>query len=515
MYDTLLYIDVDKAAAELCRRKFSRFVKEFWSIIVKEDLVWEPHMEILCDEIQTVYERVFLRPDPNDHNPDPKKRRMIRLPKLYDLIINIPPGLSKSTIVTIMAPVWGWTRDESLKYITCSYSDSLTTEHSVKSRDLIRSDKFKLYFPELKIKKDKDLKTNYETESGGQRFATSIGGTLTGVHAHIKTIDDPINPQQAASQAEIKNTNAFISATLSTRNIDNAVTVQILIMQRLAINDPTGFLLGKKKDNVRHICLPGELAENVLPAEYRSIYVDGLLSPRRLGLAALAEKSKDLGSSGYAGQISQRPAPEGGTIWKKWFVEVPDEMFPDINKASQVGTDWDLAYTKDEKNSASAYFKTGEINNKIYIFDFDWDWKEYPELIKWMKEVGGPHYIENKGPGKSAKQSLNKKGIIAIEVKVNRDKIARAKDATPTTESGLVYMKKSMADRLYNDPKQGILFFPNGEHNDLSDALSQMITRRTKKGMVVSGNNDTADSNNSNSQSSEPKTNPLDWLDDD
>lgn len=506
MYDTLLYIDVDKAAAELCRRKFSHFVREFWSVVVKEELIWEPHMDILCDEIQAVYERVFLRKDPNDHT------KMIRLPKLYDLIINIAPGLSKSTVVTIMAPVWGWTRDASLRSITCSYSDALATEHSVKSRDIIKSDKFRLYYPEVAIKKDKDLKTNYETTAGGQRFATSVGGTVTGVHAHIKTIDDPINPQQAASQAEVKTANEFISKTLSTRNVDNAITVQILIMQRLAVNDPTGFLLSKQKDNIRHICLPGELGDNVKPEQYRSIYVNGLLSPLRLGPKSLAEKRIDLGSAGYAGQIGQRPAPEGGTVWGKWFIEVPDENFPDERAAQQVQNDWDLAYTKEELNSASAYIKSGVLGNKIFLFDFDWRWLEFPELIKWMKSVDDPHYIENKGPGKSARPALRKQGISAIEVKVSRDKVARAKDAAPTAESGLVYIKKSMADRLYNDPKQGILFFPNGEHNDLADTLSQMITRRTKRGRIVSSNVQ-HDESGQQTSAAQPvqKSNPLNW----
>lgn len=52
-----------------------------------------------------------------------------------------------------------------------------------------------------------------------------------------------------------------------------------------------------------------------------------------------------------------------------------------------------------------------------------------------MKEIGDAHFIENKGPGKSAKQTLKKSGVVAIEVKVNRDKIARAKDAAPTAEA--------------------------------------------------------------------------------
>jgi predicted phage terminase large subunit-like protein len=495
-------LNADKALGELCRRKFKRFVKEFWFAVVSEELIWEPHMDILCNEIQFVYERVFLRPDPNDPETNPAKKKKIRLHKLYDLIINIPPGTSKSTIVTIMAPAWAWTRDSSLRIITASYSNALATEHSTKSRDIITSDKYRRLFPDVEIKDDKGLKTNYETTKNGQRFATSVGGTVTGVHAHVKNIDDPLNPQQAASQIECVTANKWHDSTLSTRNVDHDVTVEILIMQRLAVNDLTGHLLQKKKSNVKWICLPGELSDMTTP-EYVSIYYNGLLAPKRLGKKALAEKRIDLGSAGFAGQIGQRPAPEGGTIWQKWFIEVPDDMFPDIEHTQEVQNDWDLAYTKDEKNSASAYVTSGIMARNIYIFDLNWQWNEFPEQIKWMKEIDWPHYIENKGPGKSARPTLKKNGVTAIEVNVNRDKIARAKDATPTAEAGQIYIKKSIADRLYNDPQQGILFFPNGQHSDLADALSQMIVRRTKKGKIFS----------SGPQKTEgAKENPLDWL---
>jgi phage terminase large subunit-like protein len=509
MLESLIIHDLNKVTAELCRREFSFFVKEFWSTIIAEELVWEPHMDVLCNEVQAVYERVFLQPDPEDPEPNIKKRKKVRLKKKEDLIINIPPGTSKSTIVTIMAPAWGWTRDPSLRCITGSYSDSLATEHSVKSRDIITSDKYKIFFPEVEIKDHKGLKTNYETTANGQRFATSVGGTVTGVHAHVITIDDPLNPKQAASQVECKSANEWMDKTLSMRKVDKAVTVTILIMQRLAVNDCTGHIVSKKKDNVNWICLPAELSDDVRPEKYKAIYVNGLLSPMRMGYPVLVEAKKDLGTVGYAGQMAQRPAPEGGAIWQKWFVEVPDDMFPDIERCHSVGNDWDLAYTSEEKNAASAYLKSGILNNMIYIFNFDWKWLEFPQLIKWMKSIDYPHYIEAKASGKSAKQVLSQQGISAIEVKVKggSDKVARARSATPTAESGIVYIKKSMADRLYNDEKQGILFFPNGPFKDLADCLSQALQRHSKKGRVH-----VSDPVQHPDEENEPIVDPLDWI---
>jgi phage terminase large subunit-like protein len=503
MSNSLLYIDINKAAAELCRRRLSFFVKEFWSAVIAEEMVWGEHMTVLCDEVQAVYERVFLRQN-----------------KAYDLVINIPPGTSKSTIVTIMAPAWGWTRDPSLRFITGSYSDSLATEHSVKSRDIVESDRYKLYFPEVEIKYDKGRKTNYETTKLGQRYATSVGGTVTGIHGHIITVDDPLNPKQAGSQTECQTANDWFDKTLSQRKVNKEMTPTILVMQRLATNDCTGHLLSKNKGNLRHVCLPAEISDHVKPSEYKRIYTSGLLDPKRLSQVALDEAKKDLGSEGYAGQMSQTPVPDGGLIWQKWFRPIADEDFPSMDKATGYGNDWDLAYTKEEANAASAYVSSGKINGQVYINDLDWKWLEFPELIHWMKSIKGAHYIEAKASGKSAKQTLSQQGVIAVEVKVKggADKITRAKMATPIAEAGMVFIRKSLLDKLYNDPKQGILFFPKGQFKDLADALAQALQRHSvKNSFTVSGGGEdeegTAPEVPARTYVQEvPVVNPLDWI---
>lgn len=467
-----LILDGDAAAAELCTRHFSYFVKEFWDVVIAEDLVWSDHMEIMCEEIQKVYEQAIARK-----------------PKLYDLIINIPPGTSKSTICTIMAPAWAWCKDDSLRCITASYSDSLATEHSVKSRDIIESDRYRRYFPWVEIKYDKGRKTNYESTGLGQRYATSVGGSVTGVHAHVITIDDPLNPKQAASQVECVNANNFIDKTLSMRKIDKKLTPTILVMQRLATNDCTGYLLSKKKTNVRHVCLPAESSPHVSPPEYKTIYKNGLLDPERLGAIVLAEAKIDLGSEGYAGQMGQVPVPDGGLIWQKWFIPIDDSVFPKLVDLKNVGTDWDLAYTKDDTNAGNAYIRSGTLNNKMFIDDLGVVYMEFPELIKFMRTNKAPHYIEAKASGKSAKQTLVKMKIPAIEVQVSGkgDKVARAKMSSPYAEAGMVYVRKSLIDFLYNDIRQGILNFPKGSHADLSDVLAQAIQRIFRGGIVIAG----------------------------
>ena len=445
--------------SELCRRDFFTFVKEFWHAVIPEPPVWNWHIEYLCGRLQEYGMRVVRRE-----------------PKLSDLIINIPPGTSKSTIATVMFPAWLWTVDASIRALTGSYSASLSTDHSLKSRDIIRSDKYGEYFPEIEIKRDQDNKTHYKNIKGGERYATSVGGTVTGFHAHIIIIDDPLNPKEAASEADRLSANNWMDVTLSTRKVDKSITPTILIMQRLHQKDCTGNWLDKEGKEVEHICLPGELSKDVKPVELRERYADGLLDSVRLTHRDLARLRNDLGSYGSAGQIMQVPSPDDGGIWQKWFIPVPDSEFP--SSLDKRGTDWDLAYTEKETNSASAYVTAGLHNKCMYIDDLGWIWAEFPKLIAYMKEKPAPHYIEAKAAGKSAKQTLKSMGITAVEVDVKGgDKVGRANNAAPFAEAGQVYIRQSLINKLYHDSKQGILMFPNGEHDDLQDALVQSINR--------------------------------------
>ena len=127
-----------RVVADQCRQSFFYFVQTFWDVIIKEEPTYNWHIPFLCDELQRLSVSIVARE-----------------PKPYDLIVNIPPGTTKSTIVTIMWPVWLWTQDASLRIITNSYSGGLSIEHATKSKDIIQSDKFRALFPHIQIRKDK------------------------------------------------------------------------------------------------------------------------------------------------------------------------------------------------------------------------------------------------------------------------------------------------------------------------------------------------------------------------
>jgi len=274
--------------ASLCRESFADFVKEMWSQIVPDRLVWNWHMAYLCDQLQEMAERVIAG----------KKKK-------HDLIINISPGTSKSLLTSVFLPVWCWTRMPAMKVITASYAYSLATDLSRKSRDLIKSDLFRACYPDIVIRDDQDAKGHYLNTAGGERYAIGTGGSVIGKHAHMIIVDDPLDPNAATSDAELEKANRWLEETIPTRKTDKDVTPIILIMQRLHEFDPTGSRLAKaNKIPVFWICLPAELTDSVHPKECREFYVDGLMDPIRLGESALAEAEAQ-GEYPYAAQFLQ------------------------------------------------------------------------------------------------------------------------------------------------------------------------------------------------------------------
>ena len=460
-----------EAKAELCRRSFYYFLQEFWEVVTPEKPIFNWHIKYICDELQ--YLNSFV-----------SKRK----PKPYDLIINVSPGTTKSTIVTQMYNAWVWTIDPAQRFISTSYSHHLSLAQSIKTRDIILSDKYRSYFPNVVLKADQSGKSDFWNTKGGQRYTTSTGGTITGVHGHQILIDDPINPKQSVSDIERENANNFVLSTLSTRKVDKQITPTILIMQRLHEADPTGVMLARG-GKIKHINLPAELNDKVKPIELKEYYVDGLMDVVRLNRDSLNEAKANLGSYGFAGQFMQNPAPEsGGYIKKSWFEIINWESEYDKLTWNFVA---DTAYTSSEKNDPSGYIAYAEHKNDYIIRFVQTDFLEFPELCKMLPSFCYQHgyttksivEVEPKASGKSLVQTLRRETKLNVKegVPPAKDKIARVKDVSPQIEARRV---KLIVGNWNNQFLNEVTMFPNAEHDELVDCLT-MILAKKKGGMKI------------------------------
>lgn len=161
-------------------------------------------------------------------------------------------------------------------------------------------------------------------------------------------MDDPIDPKRAVSEAELANARDFVLNILPTRKVDKAVSVMLLIQQRLHINDPTGVMLETAKLEgaapVKQICLPCDLRFPVLPRELKENYIDGVMDPERLSKNVLRAYEVTQGTYGFSAQFGQSPIPPSGGMFKSEFFNQRIRAAPYKSRRIRY---WDRASTQD------------------------------------------------------------------------------------------------------------------------------------------------------------------------
>jgi predicted phage terminase large subunit-like protein len=466
----------DQFISELCRDSFEEFVKEMWGEIIAEDLIWNWHMSTMCSELEYVAKRLFAG----------KKKQ-------HDLIINVPPGSSKSTICSIMFPAWTWLNDPSMRHICGSHTFDLTLDLSRKTRQLLESEKWRRLFPEVKVDPDQNTKEYFSTEGKGWRKSVTVGGkSPTGFHAHFLIVDDPLDPEQAVSGPLLDKANRWMTSTLPSRKVDKTLSVTILIMQRLHQNDPTGQWLTREADRnkVRWVCLPADCKEfEVHPKSLRRHYVKGLLDPTRIPKDVLDENRKTMGEYGYAGQFGQHPIPKsGGSFkWERLHTDIP----PPLRTFKKIVRFWDTASTNDGGDYTVGCQMGVDAEDRIWVLDIvrgQWETDQRCAVLKRTSITDGSHQkigIEQQ-PGSAGKDAMKAtirllSGFVVIPGKTTGDKTTRAEPFASQVNGSNVWLAKA---HWNNDYIEEMKFFPNGTYDDQIDASSgafNMIYEPTKR----------------------------------
>jgi predicted phage terminase large subunit-like protein len=472
----------------VCKESFFEFVREFWSVVIPEDPVWNWHIPYLCYELQQIAERVMRGEK-----------------KAYDLVTNISPGTTKSTIFSQMFPAWVWTRMPSARFICASYTDRLALVLSQKCRDIVMSDKYMACFPDVVLRDDQNTKGHFATTKNGMRYSVGAGGSVIGMHAHFIIIDDPLDPTAAVSEEELINVNRWMTETLPTRMVSRSLSTMILVMQRLHQNDPAGHIIDKAKEgkrNIKHIKLPAEIihtlkatddAEQVLPKFLRHRYVDDLFDAKRLTREVLDETAETLLEFGYACQFLQRPIPRGGGMFDvdQLLIQRP----PEDKKFKRIIRYWDKAATR-KGGCFTVGLKMGlDMNDRYCVLDVirgQWGPTPREALIKSTAQLDGHHVtvgqeVEPAGSGKEAAATTtrNLAGFMIHNDRPTGDKELRAVPFADQVGAGNVYLAPGHWNAAYMAELQ---YFPYSTYRDQVDASSGafnwLITGRRRVGAM-------------------------------
>lgn len=396
--------------------------------------------------------------------------------EIKNLIINVPPGSSKTEMVVINFIARGLAINPWCRFLHLSYSDDLALLNSQTARDMITGDEYQALWP-LKISDDTKSKKRWNVDIDGKNaggvYATSLAGQITGFRAgHMTTgfmgcilIDDPLKPEDAFSKSKIAAANRKLLTTVKSRKA-NPDTPIVLIMQRIAENDPTGFILsGNLPGEWTHISIPAVMTnDNVqkLDPKYQSLIErDGTDRfsywpyKERIEELLIMEKGdgqdKDgakIGRQVFASQYQQNPIAIGGNIIKSSdFV-----MYKEPAKIRWRKIFADTAQKTKERNDYSVFQEWGYAEDgKAYLLDLIRGKWEAPDLQKravafWAKAKSRDLtkfgqlrklMVEDKSSGTGLIQSLKLyPHNIPIEgIERERDKLTRVSDALPYIES--------------------------------------------------------------------------------
>ncbi|HET9848700.1 MAG TPA: hypothetical protein VFR68_09125 [Candidatus Dormibacteraeota bacterium] len=278
------------------------FARCFTQLVSEEELQMGWHVELMASKLVAVYEGRIRR-----------------------LAVNVPPRHLKSLICSVAYPAWCLGHNPSATIMCVSYAHELSEKHARDCRAIMMSEWYRKLFPETRLDSARPAAHNLLTTAGGCRYASSVDGVLTGRGAGTIIIDDPMKPDEAASETERERVNRWYDQTLLSRLNNKKTGAIVLIMQRLHEDDLTGHVL--QQGGWEHVRIPAIAEEDEEhrcetpwgPKVFRRKRGEAL-QPERESLEDLAELKRDMGSYAFAGQYQQAPAPAGGGwVQEAWF----------------------------------------------------------------------------------------------------------------------------------------------------------------------------------------------------
>src|SRR5262249_52007576 len=114
------------------------------------------------------------------------------------LLINQPPRSLKSICVSVAYVAWLLGHDPNRRIIVVSYSNEFAAELHRQFRWVTDAPWYRAPSPPMPPAKDSG--SELVTTAGGSRYATSVGGTLTGRGADLIIVDDPLKAEEAMSE---------------------------------------------------------------------------------------------------------------------------------------------------------------------------------------------------------------------------------------------------------------------------------------------------------------------------
>jgi predicted phage terminase large subunit-like protein len=380
----------------------------------------------------------------------------------------------------VALPAYLLGRDPTARIVCVSYSNELAIKHALDFRLILGCEWYRRIFPNTVISREKDTQVETMTTKRGYRYATSLGGTLTGRGADLIVLDDPQKPEEALSEAQRNSAGQWFDTTLLSRLDSKSEGAVVIVMQRLHEDDLAGRLLAKGGWEHLKIAAIAEQDECVAvgPGRGHERLAGSVIDPRRESLEDLQRLKQSMGHLFFSAQYQQEPIPLAGNLIKSdWFHHydiAPTQTYDDL-----VVISIDTAM----KGSPSADFSVATVwlarGENCYLLDLWRERVDYPDLKRAVYRLRDAHpaatlLIEDKGSGTSLIQDLRASNVAVIGVNPEGDKVTRVAMISAQFEAGSVFFPRNTP--WLSSLKAELLGFPNVKHDDQVDSVSQALS---------------------------------------
>ena len=403
--------------------------------------------------------------------------------ELKRLIVNMPPRHTKSEFASYLFPAWVMGRNPHTKIIQATHTAELAVGFGRKVKNLLDSEIYRDVFPEIELARDAKASGRWSTNEGGEYYAVGVGGALAGRGANLCIIDDPVSEQDALSPTALDGIYEWYTSGPRQRLQPGGAI--IIVMTRWSIRDLTAKVLQKQAEGG---------ADQWEVVEFPAIFpdTDNVLWPEFWSRDELEGVRASIPVSKWNAQYLQNPTAEEGAIIKRewWNVWEADDPPP----CEYIIQSYDTAFTKSERADYSAITTWGIFypdegdEPAIILLDAEKGRWEFPELKDAALRLYNDYdpdmvLIEQKASGTPLTHELRQMGIPVSAFTPGRgaDKFSRMNACAPVFESGMVWSPES---RWAEEVIEECAAFPNGEHDDLADSMTQAILRFRQGGFI-------------------------------
>lgn len=418
------------------------------------------------------------------------------------LIINVPPGYTKTEMASIGYMARGLAINNQARFLHLSYSHKLALTNSAATRGITKSKEFQAMW-RIRTKDDVDSKEIWHTMQGGGVTATAAGGQVTGFRAgHMDAeafsgaliIDDPVNPKAAGYDDQRKHVNDQYNETIASRLAIESVPI-ILVMQRVHWDDLAGYLLrGGSGEIWHHLTMPVQIDNNdPYPEEYtHGLPIahglpDGWLWPFKHNdaheVALKAHRRR------YWGQYKQRPIKrdEETALWTEETIAKARTLDFGSTRRTVVAVDPAVSSDATSDEHGIAVASEHDTPNRVTI-EADYtrrgspnDWAQ-AAIAAYHKHEAAAIVVEKNQGGDMCRETLRNagfEGIIEL-VHASKGKTTRAEPVAALYELGYIAHKPGLGtledEMLDFDPLTGK---SNGKSPNRVDALVWAVTHFT------------------------------------